>query len=216
MKVIAFAQSKGGVGKSTSCLITAQVLAHQGKKVCVLDADPNNLLVNWKASAETSIEVIGDINENNLIKTINSLDGYDYVFIDLEGKASLLTSRAILKSDFVVIPMQASLPDASQANRIINLIHDDQDIIGKEIKHSFLMTRTSPLIKTKIENKIVSQIKGIDYPMFNNQLNERIAFKAIFFNKCTLYNLPEDVSGKEKAIKNAEEFVQELVEKANV
>lgn len=212
MKVITFAQSKGGSGKSTSCLITAQVLSKKGYNIAVLDADPNEQLVKWQKSSQSKINVIGEITEHNLLSTLKALSDlnqYDFVLIDLEGKASLLTSRAILKSDFVVIPMQASLPDAAQANRIVNLIHDDEEIIGKQIKHAFLMARTSPLIRTKIESEITKQIQKMDYPLFKAQLNERKAFKEIFFEKKTLY----DLADAEKAIKNAEEFVQELEEK---
>ena len=214
MKIISFATGKGGAGKSTSCLVTAQVLAHQKKKVCVLDADPNAQIVSWQEDNDTNISVVGDINERTIIKTISEQKEFDYVLIDLEGKASLLTSRAILKSDFVVVPMQASLPDAVQADRIINLIKDDEQILEKEIKHAVLFNRTSPLIKTKIEKQIFNDIKEADYPLFDSQLNERIAYKNIFFDKSDLYNLSgKNVSGLDKAISNAEQFVEELERK---
>lgn len=211
MKVIVLSQSKGGAGKSTTALVIAQVLSHKGNKVCVLDADPNLTLLNWK-NEKSPIQVIGDITEGNLVKNLNSLkDLYDYVIIDLEGTASLLTSRAILKADFVLIPLQASLPDASQANRIIQLIKDDEAIFERPVPHAFIFTRTNSAIKTKLETSIKEEIERADYPLFTSQLNERSAYKAIFYHQCSLYDLPESVSGQEKAIQNAEQVCNELL-----
>ncbi len=41
MPTIAFANSKGGVGKSTSAALLASELAVRGASVTIIDADPN-------------------------------------------------------------------------------------------------------------------------------------------------------------------------------
>jgi chromosome partitioning protein len=40
MTIIALANSKGGVGKSTLCLLIASELADNGASVLIVDADP--------------------------------------------------------------------------------------------------------------------------------------------------------------------------------
>ncbi|MBJ7532545.1 ParA family protein, partial [Rhodomicrobium vannielii ATCC 17100] len=47
MMIIAFASSKGGVGKSTICAAIAARLAQGGAKVIVLDLDHNRTLERW-------------------------------------------------------------------------------------------------------------------------------------------------------------------------
>lgn len=210
-KVICMAQTKGGSTKSTTCLCLAQVLARNGHKVLLLDCDPNRTLLNWCDGENQGITVQGGITEGNIVRAImNARKEYDFVFLDMEGTANLLVSRAILKSDFVLIPMQPSMPDAIQANRVIELIKAEEEAFERPIPHSFIFTRTSPIIRSKIEQGIEQEIKDAGYPLFKSQLNERAAFKGIFYHKKFIDELEGD---QEKAIQNAKEVCSELLER---
>lgn len=53
MKVIAFGSLKGGVGKTTAALFTAEALANAGRHVIAVDTDPNNNLTDALARDES-------------------------------------------------------------------------------------------------------------------------------------------------------------------
>ena len=53
MKVIAFSSLKGGVGKTTAALFTAEALANGGRRVVAIDADANNNLTDALAREES-------------------------------------------------------------------------------------------------------------------------------------------------------------------
>ena len=76
-----------------------------------------------------------------------------------------------------------------------------------------LLTRTSPLIATKLEREIVRVLQGAGLPQFVTHLNERQAFKAIFARRLALDELDAaQISGIAEAIINAERLADELVD----
>ena len=136
MPVIVAANPKGGAGKSTTTLILAQTLARLGATVSVIDADPNRPILDWRGGASTlSLSVIGDVTESTIIRTIREERGrHQFIFVDLEGTASRLVSRAITQADLVLIPLQASGVDARQASRAVALIHEEEEALeGRHI-----------------------------------------------------------------------------------
>jgi chromosome partitioning protein len=216
MPVIVTANPKGGAGKSTTTLVVAQTLAAAGASVTIIDADPNRPIVDWRSGGSTlDIDVIGDASESTIIRLIrNEKSKKQFVFVDLEGTASRLVSRAITQADLVLVPLQASAVDARQASRSISLIHEEEEALdGRIIPFRILLTRTSPIIKTRIEKEILASLVSAELPIMNTALNERQAFKAIFVRRLGLTELdPTQVNGLQEAIENAQTLAGELVE----
>lgn len=215
MPVIVTANPKGGAGKSTFTLVMAQTLSAMGASVTVIDADPNRPIADWrKGTSKANFEVIEDVKEGTVIRQIVEAARHkQFVFVDLEGTASRLVSRAISHADLVVIPLQASGVDARQASRAIELIHEEEEALrGREIPFRVILTRTSPAIKTRIEREILASLNNAELPMFHNALNERQAYKAIFVRRLALQELdPSDVNGLPEALRNAEAVADELI-----
>jgi len=214
MPVVVFANPKGGSSKSTSALILAQTLASAGASVTVIDADPNRPLVDWRTGqSKSSVRVIGDVTEQTIIRTIADNHTQQFVFVDLEGSASRMVSRAISRADVVVIPLQASAVDARQASRAVGLVQEEEETLNRTINFRVLITRTSPLIKTRLEKEIVGVLTKADLPMFKNHLHERQAYKAVFARRLALNELDQQsVSGVPEAIANAEKLAEELTD----
>jgi chromosome partitioning protein len=215
MPAIAFANPKGGAGKSTSSLVLAQTLAAAGASVTVIDADPNRPILDWRSGASRStIRVIGDATESSIVKIITEeRERQQFVFVDLEGTASRLVSRAISRADLVIVPLQASAVDARQASRAVALVQEEEETLARRINFRVLLTRTSPLIQTKLEREIVAVLRDAELPQFTTHLNERQAFKAIFARRLSLDELDTtQVSGVAEAITNAEKLADELTD----
>ena len=194
----------------------AQTLAGLGASVSVLDADPNRPIVEWRAGdTKLPIDVVGDVTESSVIRVIREHRATrQFVFVDLEGTASRLVSRAITQADLVLIPLQASGVDARQASRAVALVHEEEEALdGRVIPFRVLLTRTSPIIATRIEREIVDALRGAGLPLMRTRLNERQAYKAIFVRRLGLTELdPAQVNGLAEAIANAQALADELVD----
>ena len=215
MPTIAFVSPKGGVGKTTAALLLASQLA-RGAKVCIVDADPNHPIAAWAKGTQLpeNLSVMADVDEDNILDRIeDAAASAPFVIVDLEGTAAKIVLLAVSQADLVIIPMQGSQLDAEQASRAIRVLKQHEKMTGRAVPFGVLLTRTSPIIRTRTMGHIQGGLVDAGVPMFGVQLHEREAFRAIFSFRRTLENLdPKDVSNLDKAIANAEQFTVEVIE----
>lgn len=221
MPVIAVSNPKGGAGKSTATLLLATYLAQRGASVCVLDADPNQPILDWKTqgASATTVEVIGGVRESNLIEVLDHQQ-HQFIFIDLEGTASVLVSRSIALADFVIVPVQASAVDVRQASKAIRAIRDEERVAqrsnpDRRIPFRVLMTRTpapgAPV--SSVQQQLEAEIEKAGIPRFKTSLAERLAYKALFVERLSLAELGRyKVGNLEAAYENVHQLAEELVE----
>lgn len=221
MPVIAISNPKGGAGKSTTTLLLATYLAQQGATVTVLDADPNQPILDWKQNgkSETTMKVIGGVRESNLMEVLEQQES-QFVFIDLEGTASVLVSRSIALADFIIIPVQASAVDVRQAGKAIRAVRDEEKVAQRSnpkrrIPYKVLMTRTpapgAPV--SSVQRQLEQELASADVPRFRNSLAERLAYKAVFVERLSLPELKElKVGNLVAAYGNVHDLIEELIE----
>jgi chromosome partitioning protein len=215
MPVISVANPKGGAGKSTTALVLGTTLAHFGGAVSLIDCDPNRPIAAWaQGESATSMRVISDVTESSIVGTIDrERGGRQFVVVDLEGTASRMVSRAITRSDLVLIPMQASAVDAAQAARAVDLVREEEQVLNREIPFRIVFTRTSSAIPTRNEKMIVEELRSSGIPVLTTHLNERAAFKSLFTYRVALSELdPTLVNGVPAAQENAQRLSEEVVE----
>lgn len=215
MPVIAFISPKGGVGKTTAALLLASQLA-RGAKVSIIDADPNHPIASWGKDAELpeNLSIIADVDEDNILDRIEETAAQTpFVIVDLEGTAAKIVLLAVSQADLVIIPMQGSQLDAEQASRAVKVLKQHEKMTGRSVPYGVLLSRTSPIIRTRTMGHIQDGLTSAGVPLFTAQLHEREAFRAIFSFRQTLETLnPRDVPNLDKAIHNAEQFAVEVIE----
>jgi len=216
MPTIAFVCPKGGVGKTTSALLFATALAKL-YDVTIIDADPNYPIKDWATGGNTPprLTVVSDVIEDTILEAIeDAASTTPFVVVDLEGTASKIVVYAISQADFVVIPMQASKLDADAASKAIRVVRQSEKLTKKRTPYAVVLTRTNPSIRTRSLSHIQKGLIEADIPMFETELNEREAFKAVISFQQTLDGLdPAEVPNLDRAKVNVLEFVQEVFER---
>jgi chromosome partitioning protein len=214
MPTIAFVSPKGGAGKTTSALILAEQLA-RGAAVTIIDADPNRPIESWAkgGSKPERLHIVADADEENIMDRIEEAAGRtSFVIVDLEGTAAKIVLMAISQADLVIVPTQGSQLDAEQASRAFRVIQQQERMSRRRVPYSVLLTRTNSAIRTRTLAHIEKGMVAAGIPVFNTELNEREAFRAMFSFRQPLANLNSvDVANLDKAVANAEQFAQEVI-----
>ncbi len=215
MPTIIFASPKGGVGKSTAAVLLATELAGFGAGVSMIDADPNKPLSQWakRPGRPATLEVIADVTEDSIIDVIEeAAQKTPFVIVDLEGTASMIVGYAMSRADLVIIPVQGSHLDATEAAKAIKLVRAQERVFKRTIPYTILFTRTSVAIRTRTFQGIEDEFAANNIPMLKTHLHERDAYRALFAFGGALSGLdPAQVSNITAGIANARLFANEVV-----
>jgi chromosome partitioning protein len=209
--VLSVVNSKGGSGKSTTALVLGLAFAEKDARVALIDADPNQPLVRWQGRGARSITVLGGITDSQLVPLIDREAAQrDAVIVDVEGVVGRMASRAIARSDLVLIPMGASMLDAIEAHKTISLVREEEQIHRRTIPFRVLLVRTGQ-IATKDERAIIRELDAKGISRLRTNLHQRVAFSSLFSRRTTLAELPEgEVAGVAQARANAAALADEV------
>ncbi|ENN83803.1 plasmid partitioning protein ParA (plasmid) [Rhizobium freirei PRF 81] len=115
MTIIAFAHTKGGVGKSTLCLLIASELARGGTNVLIVDADQKQQsCLQWvKRCGEAgtlpqTLQAVAVTKTEELKLALKRTDA-DVILIDVQGSMNDLLIAAIVASDLTLVPTKANV-----------------------------------------------------------------------------------------------------------
>ncbi|MFG5121777.1 ParA family protein [Methylorubrum sp. POS3] len=217
MPVIAFANPKGGAGKTTTALLLATELASKGAAVTIIDADPERWISQWAKlpGKPENVTIIGDVTEDTVVDAIEAAEcTAQFVIVDLEGTASMMVSNAIGMSDLVVIPIQGSSMDAKGGAKTIRLIRNQEKMSRRKIAHAVVLTRTGAAITSRALRNVSVQLQAGGVEIFATAIVERAAYRDLFDYGGTLSSLStSQTSNLDKAVQNAREFAGEVIVK---
>jgi chromosome partitioning protein len=174
-KVITIAQQKGGSGKTTIAANLAVALAATGRRVAVLDTDPQGSLGRWFM---TRIETFGTDEPDLGFRTASAwgaryeakelLKSHDVVVIDTPPKMGVDGRPAIEAADLVLVPVAPSPVDLWATEPTVSMAH------GESKPALLVLNRASP--RMRLTGEMRAALGGLQGDCAETLVGNRVIF----------------------------------------
>lgn len=178
--IVALLNQKGGVGKTTLALHLAGEWARKGRRVTLIDADPQGSALDWSERRNHEglprlFSVVGLARDTLHREAPELARDNDYVVIDGPPRVAALMRSALLAADLVLIPVQPSPFDGWASAEMLALLAEAR-IYRPELVARFLLNRCGA--RTVIARDTAETLADHDPPMCNAAIGQRVVFAA--------------------------------------
>lgn len=127
--IIAVANSKGGVGKSTLAMHLAAWLSKQGRGVTLADCDTQQSSSQWIAEAAPRVRALCMRDPDTIINELPLLaQETDYVVADGPGSLAETSRALLLVADQAIVPCKASMLEIRALDAATKVLRQAQKI----------------------------------------------------------------------------------------
>jgi chromosome partitioning protein len=176
--IVALLNQKGGVGKTTLALHLAGQWAGKGKRVTLIDADPQGSALDWSEQRAREgfprlFGVVGLARDTLHREAPELARGVDHVVIDGPPRVAGLMRSALLAADLVLIPVQPSPFDGWSSAEILMLLREVR-IYRPQLIARFVLNRCGA--RTLIGRTTAENLADHDPPALTTTIGQRVVF----------------------------------------
>jgi chromosome partitioning protein len=156
---------------------------HQaGRKVALLDADPNRTLTRWHAKGNVLSEMPlrTELDEHAIISTVRELSrGRDLVLVDCAGFGNQAMVFAIGAADLVLIPAMTDEANVFEAARTCKIVESAAQLTRRPIPAHTVLCRVK---RSAVATHARAQLAILKTNPLNAQLSDRVLFQEATFH----------------------------------
>jgi chromosome partitioning protein len=207
--IYAVVNTKGGVGKTTTAVHLATMLARLGETL-LIDGDPQASAASWAAWRRDRAELRGPSPTTTCLigKAILSegkplASKYPFVVVDVGGRDSAGLRSSLLMADMAIVPVGASSLDAAAMSDLLEVVELSRDYNpGLDVR--VVLTRIDP--RTKDATDMLNFLKEQNLVVLKTQIGERVAYRRAIGEGVTVEELGKDPA----AIAEMASFFEEI------
>lgn len=174
--ILTLVGQKGGTGKSTLAINLAVEWMRRGRRVLVVDADPQGTTLTWSnvaaeaGVAAPSVIAMGD----NLRQALPELaSGADITIIDTAGRQSKRLAAALMLADIAVLPCRPSPPDVWALEGSIETVRSVQELRADLLAYLLINGKAD---RTALGRHAREALAGAGLPKLESEICHRVAF----------------------------------------
>jgi chromosome partitioning protein len=174
-KVLTMAQQKGGAGKTTLVAQLAVALAAGGRKVALVDIDPQGSLSRWAQIREAAgikpalnLTSVTGWRAQAAVEKLKT--AYDLVIVDSAPHAEIEAKIAVRVADLIVVPIQPSPLDLWATEPTLAL--------AKSEKRKVLIVINRAQTRMKLSETLTDRIADLGADVAEATIGNRTAFAA--------------------------------------
>lgn len=175
--IITIAQQKGGAGKTTLAIHLALAWAASGKRVSIVDIDPQASLSSWfrlrdkrLGARGTPMQAVAVSGWRVAAEVERQAREHDIVLIDSPPHAETEARIAVRAGRIVLVPVQPSPIDLWATKPVL-------DLARAENTPALLVFNRMPS-RAKLTGILLDSFKALDVPIAETRIGNRVALAA--------------------------------------
>ena len=176
--IVALLNQKGGVGKTTLALHLAGRWAGKGKRVVVVDADPQGSALDWseQRAREGVARLFGVLGlpRETLHRELPAIAAdADHVIVDGAPRIAGVARSALLAADLVLIPATPSPLDGWASAEMLRLLEEAR-VFRPDLSARLVLNRCAA--RTVIARETADALAEHDPPVLATRIGQRVIF----------------------------------------
>lgn len=176
--IFAVVNTKGGVGKTTTAVHLATMLART-ERTLLIDGDPQASAASWaawrrEANREPSPTTTCLSGKAILAEGKTLASGFEHTVVDAGGRDSTGLRSALLLASQAIVPVGASNLDAAAMTDLLEVIEIAKDY-NPELRVRILLTRIDT--RTRDGAEMLEFLREQKLPVLSARVCERVAYR---------------------------------------
>jgi chromosome partitioning protein len=177
--IITLTGQKGGIGKSTAAVCLAAHGVELGRRVLLVDADPQGTARTWgevanEAGHPAPTVVAMGAGMHRAGQLAQVAEGYDLVVIDCPPRHGDVMRSALMVADLAVLPCGPSAADAWALSATLDVLAEAR-ALRDELRACILLTRKQG--RTALGKGARAVLESSGLPVLASELAHRVAYQ---------------------------------------